>query len=63
MMGGAGLRGMQERAALVGGEITIDSSPGDGTRIELSLPIAGGEASSSDPQQGEDDVQTPSDRE
>ena len=43
MMGGAGLRGMQERAALVGGEIAIDSSPGDGTRIELALPITGGE--------------------
>ena len=44
MMGGAGLRGMQERAALVGGDITIESSPGDGTRIELSLPLISGEA-------------------
>lgn len=44
MMGGAGLRGMQERAALVGGEITIDSAPGEGTRIELSFPLTGGEA-------------------
>lgn len=44
MMGGAGLRGMEERAALVGGKIAIDSAPGDGTRIELSLPLTGGES-------------------
>ena len=44
MMGGAGLRGMQERAALVGGETAIDSAPGEGTRIELSLPLTGGES-------------------
>jgi two-component system sensor histidine kinase DegS len=44
MMGGAGLRGMQERAALVGGEISIDSAPGEGTRIELSLPVTGGKS-------------------
>lgn len=46
MMGGAGLRGMHERAALVGGEITIDSAPGEGTRIALSLPLSGAEVES-----------------
>lgn len=40
MMGGAGLRGMQERTALVGGEIEIQSSPGEGTTIMLSLPLS-----------------------
>ncbi len=44
MMGGAGIRGMHERAALVGGEITIDSAPGEGTRIALSLPLSGGDS-------------------
>ncbi len=46
MMGGAGLRGMQERAALVGGEIDIKSAPGDGTCIVLSLPLTGGDSKS-----------------
>jgi two-component system sensor histidine kinase DegS len=48
MMGGAGLRGMRERAALVGGEIAIDSEPGEGTRIELSFPLTGGETPATD---------------
>jgi two-component system NarL family sensor kinase len=33
-----GLAGMQERAALLGGRVTIRSRPGDGTLIEASLP-------------------------
>ena len=32
-----GLLGMRERAALLGGEIRIDSEPGKGTRMELRL--------------------------
>jgi two-component system sensor histidine kinase DegS len=40
MLGGVGLRGMQERAALVGGEIEIESAPGEGTKIELRIPLA-----------------------
>jgi two-component system, NarL family, sensor histidine kinase DegS len=39
MMGGVGLKGMEERATLVGASITIDSSPGDGTHITLSIPL------------------------
>ena len=38
--GGLGLMGMQERAALVGGGAKIISSPGRGTTIEVSLPLA-----------------------
>lgn len=41
MMGGAGLRGMEERAALVGGSIEIDSAPGEGTTITLTVPVSG----------------------
>jgi two-component system, NarL family, sensor histidine kinase DegS len=39
MMGGAGLRGMEERAALVGGDIRIQSGPGEGTMIRLTIPL------------------------
>ncbi len=38
--GGLGLTGMRERVHLVGGTLTIFSSPGQGTRIEVSLPSA-----------------------
>lgn len=37
--GGFGLTGMRERVALVGGTLTIDSKPGDGTRIRARLPL------------------------
>lgn len=33
-----GLRGMRERAAYLGGSIAIDSKPGAGTRISITLP-------------------------
>jgi two-component system sensor histidine kinase UhpB len=35
---GLGLFGMQERMALVGGQLIIDSSPGRGTRIHARVP-------------------------
>ena len=40
---GLGIPGMRERAALLGGKITIQSSPGQGTTVEviLPLPVAG----------------------
>jgi signal transduction histidine kinase len=34
-----GLMGMQERAELVGARLTLVSSPGDGTRLTLELPL------------------------
>jgi len=34
-----GLVGMQERAALLGGEVDIQSSPGQGTLVEAILPL------------------------
>ncbi len=38
---GWGLIGMRERAALVGGSLTVDSQPGQGTTIELRVPYLG----------------------
>jgi PAS domain S-box-containing protein len=37
-----GLHGMRERAALLGGAVTIESTPGDGTTIYARVPVAGG---------------------
>lgn len=34
-----GLRGMRERAALVGGELFVESHPGAGTRVRVEVPI------------------------
>ena len=35
-----GLLGMRERAALAGGELTIESAPGKGTTIQARLPLS-----------------------
>jgi len=37
--GGLGLVGMRERAALVGGHLTIESSEGGGTTIAIEVPV------------------------
>jgi signal transduction histidine kinase len=37
--GHLGLRNMAERAARAGGDLSIDSAPGAGTRVRLSLPL------------------------
>jgi two-component system sensor histidine kinase UhpB len=37
----AGIAGMRERALLVGGELSIDSRPGAGTRVRLTVPAEG----------------------
>jgi two-component system NarL family sensor kinase len=34
-----GLVGMSERALLLGGQCTISTAPGQGTRIEIQLPV------------------------
>lgn len=36
---GLGLRGMQERAGLVGGRVAVRSTPGKGTTVELVVPL------------------------
>jgi signal transduction histidine kinase len=39
--GTAGLASMRERVALIGGRLTITSAPGQGTEIELLVPLSG----------------------
>ena len=36
---GLGLIGMADRTALLGGDIRINSKPGEGTRIEVQIPL------------------------
>src|ERR1035437_4628870 len=38
-----GLASMRERAQIIGGELTIDSRPHDGTRIRIRVPLKTGE--------------------
>lgn len=37
--GGLGLYGMQERAAYVGGSVEIESEPGRGARVRVTIPV------------------------
>jgi signal transduction histidine kinase len=37
--GGMGLRGMEERARLMGGTLRVESEPHGGTTVEVSVPI------------------------
>ena len=38
---GLGLISMRERTRLIGGECTIQSKPGRGTRIDARIPLSG----------------------
>jgi signal transduction histidine kinase len=38
---GTGLTSMRERAAVISGRLTLDSTPGQGTHVELLVPLAG----------------------
>src|SRR5262249_26987856 len=38
---GLGLTGMRERAAALGGHLTIDSTPGRGSRVVVAVPLPG----------------------
>jgi len=40
LKGGRSIRGMLERARRIGGDLTIHSSPGDGTRVTLTISNA-----------------------
>ena len=40
----AGIAGMRERALLVGGRLSIDSRPGQGTEVRLTIPVEQEEA-------------------
>jgi PAS domain S-box-containing protein len=37
---GLGVLGMQERATMVGGDVRVESSPGQGTRVLVRIPVA-----------------------
>jgi PAS domain S-box-containing protein len=36
---GLGVLGMQERAQMIGGEVKVESSPGQGTRVHVKIPV------------------------
>ncbi len=36
---GVGLQGMQERASLAGGKLTVESEPGRGAKVRLEIPL------------------------
>jgi len=38
---GLGILGMRERAAALGGQLLLESAPGEGTRVSIRLPLAG----------------------
>jgi PAS domain S-box-containing protein len=38
---GVGLRSMRERAEMLGGTLRLDSEPGEGTRVEIIMPLEG----------------------
>jgi len=40
--GGLGLRGMRERASLLGGTLELESRPGAGTKVRAIIPLNGG---------------------
>jgi two-component system, NarL family, sensor histidine kinase UhpB len=42
--GTAGIAGMRERALLVGAQLTIESRPGQGTEVRLTIPVEPEEA-------------------
>jgi signal transduction histidine kinase len=37
---GHGLRGMDDRVQALGGSLRLDSVPGQGTRVEATLPLS-----------------------
>jgi len=39
LVAGAGITGMRERAALIGADLAVESSPGRGTRVRLAVPL------------------------
>ena len=41
---GLGILGMRERAAALGGQLSLESAPGEGTRVSIRLPVAGAAA-------------------
>jgi signal transduction histidine kinase len=46
----SGLAGMQERAALLGGSMTIEAARGSGTRVTATLPLTSGGSQAQEPE-------------
>jgi two-component system sensor kinase FixL len=40
--GGLGLVGMQERATMIGGRLTVEAVPGGGTKVSVTVPLSNG---------------------
>ena len=40
---GLGLKNIAERVKMLGGKLKIDSQPGNGTRVEVTIPFSEGE--------------------
>jgi signal transduction histidine kinase len=40
-IGGSGLRGLSDRLEALGGRLTVESSPGHGTRLNATIPLQG----------------------
>ena len=38
---GLGLKNIAERVRILGGKLKVDSQPGKGTRIEVTIPVDG----------------------
>jgi DNA-binding NarL/FixJ family response regulator len=55
--GGTGIRGMYERARLLGGELKIESDPGQGTKVSLEMPLHEGAEDRPQEQQEEEEEQ------
>ena len=53
--GGFGLIGMEERVGLVGGELRVESAPGRGTQITITVPLGDALAPANSANSGEDD--------
>lgn len=41
LSGGYGLQAMRERASLCGGEVILESDPGEGTTVVITIPLSG----------------------
>lgn len=52
LAGGFGLRAMRERVAALGGHLSIESAPGEGTTLAIELPLSGADSPPGPPPQG-----------
>jgi signal transduction histidine kinase len=41
LSGGYGLQAMRERASLCSGEVILESDPGEGTTVVITIPLSG----------------------